>query len=174
MVGVRFVILGVCFGHVFRSAENEFVVKKIIKNHGNTSGETEDAGGFDKIVIEWDVEICANTVDEFVKWRDVAKKPSKKWADGDGGDAVPNEEHNNTAFSDGTFFPGNFGMKNIGENGGESVGDDAIKPKELVAIENYTSKKSIDGKIEECQNNTDNGEFADTNGRIVLHQFIIT
>lgn len=120
------------------------------------------------------MKIRADIVDEFVKWRDEAKEPGEEWADGDGGDAVPEEEHNNTALGDGALFPGDFGMENIGENGRESIGDDAIEPKKLVTIENYTSKKSIDGKIEECQNNTDNGEFADTNGRIVFHQFIIT
>ena len=85
-------MVGVCFWHVFKSAENEFVVKKIIKNHGNTGGETEDAGGFDKIVVKWDVEIRADIMNKFVKWCDETEKPGKKWADGDGGDAVPNEE----------------------------------------------------------------------------------
>ena len=167
-------MVGVCFWHVFKSAENEFVVKKIIKNHGNTGGETEDAGGFDKIVVKWDVEIRADIMNKFVKWCDETEKPGKKWADGDGGDAVPNEEHNNTAFGNGALFPGDFGMENIGENGGERVGDDAVKPKELITIENYTSEKSVNSKIEERQNNTDDSELADTDRRIVFHQFIIT
>ena len=119
------------------------------------------------------MKIRADIVDEFVKWRDEAEEPSEERADGNGGDTIPDEEHNNTAFGDGAFFPGDFGMENIGENGGEGIGDDAVKPKKLVAIENYTSEKSVNSKIEERQNNADNSEFADTNRRIVLHQFII-
>lgn len=153
--------------------ENEFVVKKIIKNHGDAGGETENAGGLDKIIVKWDVKIRAEIVGKFVKWCDEAKKPSKKWADGDGGDTVPNEEHNNTALGDGALFPGDFRMENIGENGGEGIGDDTIKPKKLVVIKNYTSEKSVNSKVEECQNNANDSEFADTNRRIVLHQFII-
>lgn len=166
-------MVGVCFWHVFRSAENEFVVKKIIKNHGDTGGKTEDAGRFDKIVVEWDVEIRADIVDEFVKWCDEAKEPGEEGADGDGSDAVPDEEHNNTAFSDGAFFPGDFRMENIGEDGSKRISDDTIKPKKLIAIENYASEKSVNSKIEECQNNTDDSELADTDRRIVFHQFII-
>lgn len=141
-------MVGVCFWHVFRSAENEFVVKKIIKNHGNTGGETEDAGGFDKVVVEWDVEIRADIVDEFVKWCDEAKEPGEEGADGDGGDAVPNEEHNNTALGDEALFPGDFRMKNVSQDGSESIRNNTIEPKKFIAVKNYASEKSINYKIE--------------------------
>ena len=72
------------------------------------------------------MEIVADAVREFVNWSDKTEKPSEKRADGDGSDTIPEEKHYYATFGDGAFFPGDFGMEDVGENGGESVRDDTI------------------------------------------------
>lgn len=72
------------------------------------------------------MEIIANLMSELINWSDETEKPGEKWADGESGDAIPEKEHDDAALGDGTFFPGDFGMKNVGKNSGESVRNDAI------------------------------------------------
>lgn len=58
-------------------AEDEFVVKEEVENHGNGGGEAENAGGFDKIVVEGNMKAGTDVVGEFVEWGEEAKEPSK-------------------------------------------------------------------------------------------------
>lgn len=123
----------VIFGEYdFLIAEHEFVVKNVVQNHRDASSEDENAGGFDEIVVEREVEGGGNTVGEFVERTSEAEEPSKEGADGESGESVPEEEHQDAAFCDGAFLPGDFGMHKVGEDGGEGVRDDAVEPEEVV------------------------------------------
>ena len=77
------------------------------------------------------------------------KKPSEKWADDGTDDNTPNEKFDDAGFAWITFLPSDFGVKEIGKNGGEDVGDNAVKPKELVGVHNNASEKSVNYKIKE-------------------------
>ncbi len=94
------------------------------------------------------MKICEYLMSKLVNGSDEAKEPSEKWADGDGGDTVPKEKHNDTALGDMAFFPSNSGMKDVCENGGESIGNNTIEPEEFVGIKNNTGKKSINCEVE--------------------------
>ena len=76
---------------------------------------------------------------EFVNMSDEAKEPSKEWANNKTGDSVPDEKHQNAMVGDGALFPGNFGMKDIGQNSGKGVRNDSVEPKQLIGIKNNTS-----------------------------------
>ena len=39
-------------------------------------------------------------------------------------------------------------MENVGENGGKSVGNNAINPEELVVVENKACEEGINSKVE--------------------------
>lgn len=157
------------------ATEDKFVVKKIIEDHSHEGSKTENTGRFDKIVVKWEVENFGELMNKSVDWGDKTKKPSKEGADDESGDAVPEEKHKNTAFSNGAFFPGDFGVKNKGEDGGEDIGDDAIKPKKCVCAHDDTGNKGINCEVEKSENDADKGKFADTDGGFgwFLHRIII-
>ena len=62
---------------------------------------------------------------------------------------------------DGAFFPSDARMEKVSKNGGKSIRDDAVKPEELVTVKDNTGQKSIDEKIENSKNDTNDGKFAD-------------
>ena len=78
-----------------------------------------------------------------VEWREKAKEPSKKGTDEKSGEKIPDEELDDAGFAGIAFFPGDSGMEKVGENGGEKVGDHAIKPEEFVVTKNYTGEEGI-------------------------------
>ena len=110
----------------FGITKYKFVIKEIVEHHGDGGGKTKDAGGFYEIVVKWNVQIGKNIKGKFVDWSNKTKEPGKKWTDGNGGETVPEKEHNDTTFGNMAFFPGDFGVKNIGENGSKSIGNDTI------------------------------------------------
>lgn len=67
-----------------------------------------------------------NAVDEIVKWSDESEKPSKEGADNNGAKGVPDEKFINARFAGTTFFPGDFGMEDVGKNSGGGGGDKGI------------------------------------------------
>ncbi len=48
LIGLRCILIV-----IFILAENKFIIEKVIERHSNNGGEAKDAGGFDKIVVEW-------------------------------------------------------------------------------------------------------------------------
>ncbi len=67
------------------------------------------------------MEISGQVVGKFVDWCNETEEPGKEGADSDGADAVPEKEHNDATPCDGAFFPSDFRMENISEDGGEGV-----------------------------------------------------
>lgn len=55
-----------------------------------------------------------------------AKQPGEKWANDDGGEAVPDEKHNNSMLGDWTFPPGDFRVEKVSEDGSEGIRDKAV------------------------------------------------
>jgi len=39
-------------------------------------------------------------------------------------------------------------VENVGENGGKSVGNNAVNPEELVVVEDEAGEEGINGKVE--------------------------
>lgn len=60
---------------------------------------------------------------EFVKRGKKTEKLGEPRADGYGEEDVPNEKADNRMFGDIAFFPGDFGMGNVGNNDGDSSGN---------------------------------------------------
>ena len=60
-----------------------------------------------------------------------------------------------------TLLPSDFGMKKVGEDGSKKIGNHTVEPKKFVITGDDTSKKSVNGEIKKCQNNANDGEFAD-------------
>lgn len=69
-----------------------------------------------------------NIKSEIVKWSDETEKLSEKWADEKGRSEVPDKEFINGGFGERAFFPSDFRMENIGENGGDESGDEGREP----------------------------------------------
>ena len=110
------------------------------------------------------MEVARDIESKFVERGDKAEEPGKEGADGDGGDTVPEEEHQDAAAGDAALFPGDFGMEQIGKDGGEGVGDDTVEPEQLVGIHDDSGEKGVDGEVEEGKNGADDGKFADAGG----------
>lgn len=72
------------------------------------------------------MKIDGYLVGEFIDGRDEAEEPGEERTDGKSSNAVPEEKHDDTAFGDGAFFPGDFRMEKISKNGGKSVRNDAV------------------------------------------------
>ena len=112
-------LFGGCFGALFIifRAEDKFVIEEVVQNHGDKSGEAENAGGFDKVVVEGETNGTRDVVSKFVEGCNEAKKPSEEWADGKCGEEVPGKEFDNAGFAGVAFFPGDFGMSDISNDG---------------------------------------------------------
>ena len=94
----------------------------------------------------------------------MAKKPGEKWANSYGEKAVPNKEHHYVVVSNGTFFPGYLGMKNIGQNGSEGTRNNAIYPQQVFIIEYKTVERSENNIVGERKSNANDNEFYKTSG----------
>ena len=64
-----------------------------------------------------------------VEGSDETEKLSKNWANKDRKDDVPNEKSINRGFSNRTLFPGDFGVKDVGDDSGDGGRDKGGKPK---------------------------------------------
>ena len=53
-------------------------------------------------------------------------------------------------------------MQEVSKESSKNVGDDGIKPEEVVILKDNASEKSINKKIKKRKNNANNGEFAST------------
>lgn len=78
-----------------------------------------------------------------VKRREKTKKPSKKGTNEKSGEKIPDEELDDARSTREAFFPGDFGMKKIGENGGECIRNHTVEPKEFVATKYDAGEKGV-------------------------------
>lgn len=101
-------------------AENKAVVEEEVENHGGDGSEGEDAGGQDEFVGEGKVEGLADSKSKFVEWGEEAKKLGKAGTDRKSEEGVPDEESNNRMLSDMAFFPSDFRVSEVGDNGSDS------------------------------------------------------
>lgn len=101
-----------------------------------------------------------------IEWGDEPKHPSKCWGDDGASDAVPDEEHDDVVPSNGATFPGDAGMGEVGDNGGDGVRDDAVDPKEVVVFEEDASEESVEGEIEDRKASAGDDEFAGVFGSV--------
>ena len=65
----------------------------------------------------------ANVKSEFIEWSEEAEELGEPRADSNGKENIPNEKSDDGVFSDVTFFPSDFGMGNVGDDGGNNSGD---------------------------------------------------
>ena len=65
-----------------------------------------------------------DTVSEFVKRSKKTKQLSEARGDSNGKYGIPDKESNNGMFSNCAFFPSDFRMCNVGNDGGNSGGDE--------------------------------------------------
>ncbi len=59
-----------------------------------------------------------NVEGKIIKWSDKAKELSEKGANKKGGGEVPDEEFVDGSFGERAFFPSDFRVEEVGENGG--------------------------------------------------------
>ena len=80
---------------------------------------------------------------------------SEAWVDNEGKKSVPNEEADNGVFGDVAFFPSDFGMSDVGNNGSYCSGNKHGEPNEVVVINNKISKNRIETVIKngDCDTN---------------------
>lgn len=72
---------------------------------------------------------------EFVERSQKTEELGEPGANSNGEEGVPNEKSDDGVFGDFAFFPGDFGMGNVGDNGGDDSRDKSGEPKKIaVAI----------------------------------------
>ena len=101
-------------------AEDKAVVEEEIENHGGDGSEGEGAGGQDEFVGEGEMEGLADIKGKFVEWGEEAKKLSETGTDRESEEGVPDEKSNNRMLSDATFFPSDFRVSEVGDDGSDS------------------------------------------------------
>ncbi len=82
-------------------------------------------------------------MDALVEWGEKTKKPSKKRTDEKGGDKIPKEKLDDARLARIAFLPGDFGVKKIGENGGECIRNHTVEPKEFVVTKYDAGEKGV-------------------------------
>lgn len=73
-----------------------------------------------------------NVESEIIEGGEKAEKLGEARGDGDGEHSVPDEKTNNRGFGDLAFFPGNSGMSDISNDGGDGRSDEIREPEEVV------------------------------------------
>ena len=73
---------------------------------------------------------------EFVEWGEEAEELGDPGADGDGEEGVPDEEADDGVLGDMAVFPSDFGVGDVGDNGGDGSRDKSGEPKEVVVSNN--------------------------------------
>ena len=103
-------------------------------------------------------------VGKFVEGGKEAKKLSEPGADGNGEDGIPDEEFYDRCFGDIAFFPGDFGMKDVGDEDSGGSTDEAGEPEEIVVFDNQIGKNGVEAIIKNRNCDTDedvtDGTFA--------------
>lgn len=64
-----------------------------------------------------------NVIGQFVEWSKKAEELSEPRADSDGKEGIPDKKTNNGMFGDMALFPGDIGVSDIGDNGGDGGGN---------------------------------------------------
>lgn len=105
-------------------SKNDFVIKEEIKTHGDKCGEAEGAGALNEIIIEWEVECGRNIEGKIINESHETEDPSEEWTNSKSDSEIPGEEFVNTGTAGVTFFPSDFGMEDVGENGSDESGDE--------------------------------------------------
>ena len=75
-----------------------------------------------------------NTISEFVKRSKKTKQLSEARGDSDGKYGIPDKESNNGMFSNCAFFPSDFRMCKISDDGGNCSGDKVGEPNKVVVF----------------------------------------
>ena len=73
-----------------------------------------------------------NVESEIIEGGEKAEKLGEAWGDGDGEHGVPDEKTNDRGFGDLAFFPGDFGMGEVGDDDSNSGSNEVGKPEEVV------------------------------------------
>ena len=144
----------------FGFAKNETVVKEVIQNHSDNIDQHEDTGAFNEGVIEGNVDSEADIVGEFVKGCDEAKEPSEPRAKNDGEEGVPKEKISDADFGGGALLPGNFGMKDVGEDGGDRGGNKRGEPEEIIVVNDGEGEESVEEIVGKGEDDADDKKLA--------------
>lgn len=97
----------------------------------------------------------ADVKGEFVERSQKTEELGEPGANGDSEEGVPDEKPDNGVFGDVAFFPGDFGMGDIGDNGGDGGGDKGREPKKIIISNNEISQNRIENKIEYSNGDAD-------------------
>ena len=97
----------------------------------------------------------ADVKSEFVEWSEKAEKLGEPWTNGDSEEGVPDEESDDGMFGDVAFFPGDFRMGDVGDDGGDGGGDKGREPKKVIISNNEISQNGIEGKIKDSNSDAD-------------------
>ena len=95
-------------------------------------------------------------IGEIVKTGDEAKKLGEARIDGNGKKDIPDEKLIDTNFARIAFFPGDFGVEDVGENGSKSAGDEAGEPEKAIIINDEIGEDGVGTVIKNRKNDSDN------------------
>lgn len=142
-------------GGFFGFAKDEFIVKEEVDNHDDDIGEDEDAGAFDEVVVKREADAGSNLVGKIIDGMKETKKPSEAGTDEESESGVPNEKSDDAVFAGISLFPSDARMENVGDNDGESGGDEIGEPEEVTIFDKKTGDELINEIIKDGNSNAD-------------------
>ena len=101
------------------------------------------------------MEGASDAESEFVEWGEEAEELGDPGADGDGEEGVPDEKSDNGVFGDLAFFPSDFGVSNVGDDGGDGSRNKRGEPEEVVVFYNDISKERVESEIKNSDTDAD-------------------
>lgn len=143
-------------------AKNETIIEEEIKNHSDNIDNDENTSTFDESIIKRKVESLTDTVGEFVKGFWETKEPSKGRTNENGESGVPKEKIKNTNFGWRTLFPSDFGMSEIGGDGGESGRDKRREPEKIVVFDDDLRNEGVEKIVKKSKRKANDEEFTGT------------
>ncbi len=84
-----------------------------------------------------------NIEGKIVEGGEKAEKLGEARGDGDGEHGVPDEKTNDRGFGDLAFFPGDSGMGDISNDGGDGRSDEIREPEEIVVFNDEIGQDSV-------------------------------
>ena len=97
----------------------------------------------------------ADVVSKFVERSEKTEKLDEAWADEDGEKGVPDEESDDGMFGDVALFPGDFGVGDVGDDGGDGSGNEVGKPKKVVVFDDEIGKDGVKAVVEKSDGDAD-------------------
>ena len=77
-----------------------------------------------------------DVVSEFVKRGEKTEQLCKAGSDSNGEHGIPDEKSNDGVFGNFTFFPSNFGVRKICDDGGNGSSDEIREPDKIIIFDN--------------------------------------